>query len=388
LFSLLLLGFISGCSLAPGMHFAESDKPVDGALVRQVNVQGLQYRLRIVPISKKLLYLQNYSRNKANLTTKTINSSRGIFSSGYAYRVQPNDILGITLWESTDAVLPSVSNLDLEARPNAGNARAAQRNTSENSVTVDSDGYIYFPFAGEVHVKGLTASAIRREMQNKMKEYFDDPKISVRVLEHNSQFAMVTGKVGTPGRIPITSRSITVVDAIHSTGGLQDDGSWKHATLTRLNGQKITIDLHKIYTGGNLSQNYRLRHGDILHVPFVEGQTAYLYSDSGAKPMLLQNNTVSLTEAIGDAGGITGEAANSREIFILRKENGRPFDEITAYHINLRSPAALVMANSFFLKPKDIVYIETSNIIRWNRAVSLLLSLQSAPVELQNLATN
>ncbi len=389
-----MLFVLGGCYLSPGMKFSEgTNRSVDGT-TKTVNAGGLQYHLRVVPISKKVLYLQNISKNNLRAVA---NSNAGLASSiydaSYSYRIRAHDILGITLWESTDAVAPALEATDfgqgLTGRVGqglAGRAQGAQRGSQETVVVVDSEGYIYYPFAGEVYVKNLTASEIRRKMQSAMKEYFDDPKVSVRVSEHNSQFVMVTGQVQKPGRIPVVSQVMTVIDAINESGGMKQEGSWKRATLSRANGQKINIDLQRMYTKGDLAQNHVLRHGDILHVPQIEGSTAYLYSDGAAKPMLLQNNTVSLTEAIGNTGGISSQAANAKQVFVLRREEGRPFEEVTAYHLNARSPAALVLANSFYLKPKDIVYIETDNIVRWNRVVSLLLPSTSAINATSNLS--
>lgn len=372
-FYILMLSVLNGCYLSPGMKFSESsNRSIDGTN-KIVNAGGLQYHLRVIPVSKKLLYLQDVSRNTLHTAVNNTRSVGGAYDTSYAYRVKENDILGVTLWESTDAVLPTLGSFEIEAVKTANRAASGIRKSdAESTVAIDSEGYIYYPFAGELYVKNLTASQIRRKMQNAMKEYFDDPKVSIRILEHNSQFVMVTGQVEKPGRIPVVSQAMTVIDAINESGGLKEEGSWKQATLNRANGQKINVDLHRMYTQGDLAQNHTLRHGDILHVPQVEGSTAYLYADGKAEAMLLQNNTVSLTEAIGNAGGISGSTANAKQIFVLRREKGRPFEEITAYHLNAQSPAALVLANSFYLKPKDIVYIETDSIVRWNRVISLL----------------
>jgi polysaccharide biosynthesis/export protein len=382
LWLMLMAVVVSSCNLAPGMKFNEKSKGVEG--LHKV-VRSGQYILRVIPITTKLVYLQNKTVKSSFIqATQNVARSSSAIEKPHIYRVQASDVLDIRSWEDLygSAVVFGDQDIEGEGR-NPNYNRAGTGSGTTVKVVVDSEGKIYFPFAGEVYVAGKTSAEIRRILQNKLKRYFEDPKISVRVEGYNSQYVMVTGKVSRPGKVPITNKPLRVFDAIYAAGGLQSDGFWKNATLTRRDGQIISLNLHALLDKGNLLQNYTLRDGDIIHVPTVEGSTAYILGGGvggSARPMLLQNNTVSLAEAIGNAGGLSETVSNPKAVYVLRREEGRPLAEITAYHLDARSPASLVLANSFYLKPKDIVYADTSGMVRWNRVVSLITSVFTNPI--------
>ncbi len=43
------------------------------------------------------------------------------------------------------------------------------------------------------------------------------------------------------------------------------------------------------------------------------------------------------------------------------------------FHLDGTSPAALAIAEGFELEPKDVVYVDARDLVRWSRVMSLLL---------------
>ena len=63
------------------------------------------------------------------------------------------------------------------------------------------------------------------------------------------------------------------------------------------------------------------------------------------------------------------ESAKAENIYVFRASAA---DAIDVYHLNARNPMALVFGDQFALKPGDIVYVDATNLSRWNRVVQLV----------------
>ena len=55
----------------------------------------------------------------------------------------------------------------------------------------------------------------------------------------------------------------------------------------------------------------------------------------------------------------------------MRTAPGR--NEPTVYHLDAKSPVALMLAEQFDLQPRDVVYVDPAPLANWNRVISLIL---------------
>lgn len=271
----------------------------------------------------------------------------------YRYRIGPHDVLNITVWDHPELTIP------------AGEFRPAE---VEGQVVAE-DGSIFYPFVGTVKVAGKTGSEIRRMLTEALSRHIVDPQLDVRVAAYRSQKAFIVGQVNNPGPQPITDVPLTVVDAIDQAGDVTLEADKTNVMLNR-DGTVHRIDLLSIYEGGDMSRNYMLRDGDVLHVPDLSAQKVFIIGEvRRPTPVPIRDGRLSLTEALGEAGGVDQVTSNPELIYVIR---GNP-NESVIFHLDSQSPDALILADQFPMQARDVVFVGTAGVTRWSRVISQIL---------------
>lgn len=258
----------------------------------------------------------------------------------YTYRVGPQDILNITVWDHPELTIP------------AGEFRRAEA----AGHLVLEDGTIFYPFVGQVKVSGMTLAEIRQMLTEGLSGQIRNPQLDVRVAAYRSQRAYVVGAVANPGVQPITDIALTVLEAIGGAGDVTDDSDMTNVTLTRDN-VTYNIDVVAMYEYGNLTQNVVLEHGDVLSVPDRNLQKVFvLGAVRTPSTQIMHKGRLTLAEALSDAGGLNEKEAKASAVYVVRGTDVDP----QIYHLDAKSPGALILADQFSLAARDIVYVETS----------------------------
>ncbi len=370
-FVLIALWQLAACTVIPGQHMDHFSKqssvemPVtenNETILKKLNIQTITAQL-IIDLEKDYSNRSLAPDNVANhyfdyrIGSKTIKDTpaKGPYSQ---YRVGPRDVLNITVWDHPELTIPAGQFRSAEA---AGNV-------------VGEDGMIFYPYVGIIQAAGRTVEDIREELTQKLSRYIENVQLDVRVASYRSQRVYVVGEVSKPGIQLVKDIPLTVLEAINNASGVKPEADLRNITLTR-DGKTYSINLLSLYEGGDTSQNVLLRHGDVLNVPdsflnkvFVLGEV-HLFSGGrvGRSRSLVMNKArMTLTEAISDAGGFDQTTSDPARVFVFRSAMGK--SEI--FHLNAKSPDALLLAERFALQPRDVVYIDRAPGIRWNQIIA------------------
>lgn len=158
------------------------------------------------------------------------------------YKLQPGDILQVSVWKEKDMDSP---------------------------VVVRPDGRINFPLVGEVQASGNSVESLRRLITEKLKKYIPDPVVSVSIQQLSGNIVYVIGKVNRPGSFPIV-RNVDVMQALSMAGGTATYAALnKIKILRRKNGVLTAVPFKygDIEKGNHLEQNITLKAGDVVVVP-------------------------------------------------------------------------------------------------------------------------
>lgn len=369
---LLILCQLAACTIIPGQHMSPLSRQSSVEMPTQENDEAILKKLNIQTINAELIIeleknYKNFSLAPDNVANHYFNyrigssTTKGIPTRNEPYtqyQVGPRDILNITVWDHPELTIPAGEFRSAEA---AGNV-------------VGEDGTFFYPYVGIVQAAGRTVEDIREELTKRLSKYIEFVQLDVRVAAYRSQRVYVVGEVAQPGVQLVKDIPLTVLEAINNAGGVNSDADLRNIILTR-DDKTYSINLLSLYEGGDVTQNVLLQHGDVLNVPdsslnkvFVLGETNHFVAGGAigrSRSLVMNKARMTLTEALSEAGGFDQETSDPARIFVFRGGLGKP--EI--YHLNAKSPDALLLADRFPLQPRDVIYVDRAEGIRWNQII-------------------
>ncbi len=330
---------LTGCAVAPGMYMSTPPPNVPGVKMLEITPATLQAEDK--KASPEMAAMPNSEQPSKEKDAE------------YQYLIGPRDVLAVTVWDHPELTIPAGQFRDPEV---AGHL-------------VDEDGTIFFPYAGTVQVADKTTSQVRKLLTKGIAHAIQNPQLDVKVVAFRSQKAYISGEVAKPGPQPITDVPLTIAQAIGQAGDLTPNADLANATVTR-EGKASHVDLLAMYDKGDVSQNLLLKNGDIIHIPDRNTQKVFVMGEvTNPSSIVMNKRGITLTEAISDAGGVNPVTSNPAQIFVIRGDE----NTTEIYHLNAKSPNALILGDQFRLKPRDVVYIETAAITRWNRVIEQIV---------------
>lgn len=348
---------LGGCSLVPGPYLGVTAQPVDETdrdyVYDSADASLIEDRADIFAITPSVVAKQIQARHQQEVTLESRRQAAlASPAESFEYRVGPRDVLRITVWNHPELNNPASTSMDLPGR------------------IVSSDGTFFYPYAGEIRAAGRTVKDIRAELAKKLARVLVEPQVDVSVLDYRSQRAVILGQVGKPGVVPITDIPLTITEVISQAGGLQDNADLRSAILQR-GQQRRPVDLYALLYEGDVSQDMRLQSGDVLTIPENRYNKIFVLGEVGRQQSLsMPRGRMTLAEALSDATGFNPLTAHAGHLYVLREgENLRP----QIWHLNASSPDALVLADRFDLKPRDIVYVDPAAVARLGRIVNNVL---------------
>lgn len=340
---LALLTMTGGCALAPAMQMDE------GAAVKRGREKTSDEDFKVLPITPDLV---------TRLAGEALPPPRpadplAAEMRHYEYRIAPFDVLLVTVWDHPELTTPT----------------GQFRSPEENGIRIGGDGTMFYPYVGVVQVGGRTTAEVRQLLAERLKRVITNPQLDVRVVAFRGKRVQVTGEVLQPSTIPVTDVPLRVQDAIAQARGFTPDADYANVTLSR-DGRVYRLDLQALYERGDLSQNWYLRDGDILNVGDRNRNKVFVLGEVRApQSRIMVKGRMTLAEALNETGGMEPSVANVSRIYVIRGDYQAP----SVFRLDASSPDALLLATQFELRPRDVVFVATYALARWNRVISQIM---------------
>jgi polysaccharide export outer membrane protein len=293
--------------------------------------------------------------------------SRLVVTNPAPYTIGHGDILSIVVWDHPELAGGGMTAAVAAADANGTNSSAVA-NTVQPGFVVDHQGRIQFPFAGLLPVEGLTEEAARTLLTNKLARYIANPNITLRVQSYRSKRVYIDGEVKQPGLQAINDIPMTLVEALNRAGGLLPTADQSRIALER-GEARYRINLRDLVQKDINPGNIMLAPGDVVRVHSRDESKVFVSGEVVTpKALTMHNGRLTLNEALGETGGISPLSGDARQIYVVRKTPERT----RVFQLDARLTGSLAMAESFELRPKDVIYVAASPLANWNRQISLL----------------
>lgn len=345
----LFASVVSGCALAPGMHYSDSSAEDFDAF-------------------DKIELTPDLATSPPEVVQSDILLAEELLEHRHGeYQIGIYDVLQISIWDHPEFSL------------NAGSTDIVGKPVTVGKF-VDTKGKIFVPYAGSVIVAGLSLSDAREKVAAKLSKYIESPQVDISIIEFGSQRFSVSGHVEEPGIKPLGVKPVNIIDAIGLAGGFSDSANRGDIKLVR-DGKSYPINLIA-FANSNDTRIYDIyiKSGDVIQVGDNRSNRVFVVGEvQRPQPVDISGDGLTLTDALGEVGGVNPLFAGAKSIYVVRLvENLEASSEEVAmvptlYHLNGKSPVAFAIADNFQLKPKDVVFVGASAVTRWNRVISQMI---------------
>ena len=215
-------------------------------------------------------------------------------------------------------------------------------NISNQKLMVSPDGFINVKYAGPVNVSGMTIEQAAGVLKGRLIKFYPAlssgaTKLQLTLGAVRSIQVTIVGAVKKPGTITLPSIA-TLFNALYSSGGPMENGSFRNIELVR-NSKTIAIaDLYDFILKGDQSANISLQDNDVIRIPFAQTQIA-LEGELNRKGIFEVKGSETLQQALDFAGGFKsnafkGRITGTRFTDVERKVIDVPKGDFTSFKLN------------------------------------------------------
>jgi polysaccharide export outer membrane protein len=332
------------CSGLPGINREITKQKGSAVNLKSYTVSDI--KIDIIDINKLSEdKIENYNNSKVKEVKYSIKKFSNIYNYNYEYSLGSSDVISINLTDTDDL---------------------------DGSYIVSPDGNIDLPFVGKINVKNLTLTQTKKKLISTLKKYYKNYDLQIKIEEFNSSKVYILGAVKNQITINLNQKPIKLIDAAIQANYNPNsaDKNYGNKALLRRDNQVYKIDINNIFQSVDTKDNFYLKKDDVLFVD-RNSDALHVFGEVTKPGVYFPNIEYSLTELISTAG-LNALTANASKVYVIR-EDYNSFLKINVFKLDIRNPINLVLGKRFILQPKDIVFIPPTNLVKWNRVISLLV---------------
>ena len=289
--------------------------------------------------------LDYYNKKKIEEVDFKVKKFSKIYDYKYEYILGPADVVSINLTDTDDL---------------------------DGSYLVDQEGMVDLPFIGKVKVDGLTINEAQDILIEVVKDFYKNPDLQINIDEFNSSKVYIVGAVRNQLTINLNQKPIKLIEAAIEANfnPSASDKLFGTKGFLRRDNEVYKINLSNAFQGTDEKENFYLKKNDVIFID-RNSDAIHVFGEVSKPGVYFPNLDYSLTELISTSG-LNQITANAKKVYVIR-EKFDTFLELDVFQLDIRDPINLVAGRKFMLQPKDIVFVPPTEIVKWNRTISLLL---------------
>ena len=332
-----------GCSYLPGINKDIKNQKSTKNITGYYSINDIT--IDIIDINKlNENQINNYNKSQVNKPKYSIKEFSNIYNYQYAYALGSADTISINLTDTDDL---------------------------DGSYIIGPNGDIDLPFVGKINIENLTLTETKKKLISVLKKYYKNYDLQIKIEEFNSSKVYILGAVKNQLTINLNQKPIKLIDAAIQANYNPNsaDKNYGNKGLLRRDNKVYKIDINKIFQSADAKDNFYLKKNDVLFID-RNSEALHIFGEVTKPGVYFPNMDYSLTELISSAG-MNALTANASKVYVIR-EDYNSFLKINVFKLDIRNPINLVLGKRFILQSKDIVFIPPTNLVKWNRVISLL----------------
>ncbi|MCK0533334.1 polysaccharide biosynthesis/export family protein [Sphingobium agri] len=285
--------------------------------------------------------------------------------------IGPGDVLDINIYEAGVTLFSGVGGggvSQITANPGVQVQKLPP-------TRVDDLGDITIPYAGTLHVAGITTGEVEAMIRNALARMSQNPQVIVTLSEAITNSIIVGGEVARPGRLVLQTNREKLSDVIALAGGYRREA--KDLLLRIVRGeQSADVRINDLVENPKL--DIRAYPGDRLMLIDDPRTFSILGASGRVEQVPFRRSSVSLAEAIATAGGVNPGVGNPAAIFVFRYVRDEQGKEVPmVYHINMMRTGSFFLAQRFAMRDKDVLYFGNAAANQPSKLIQLISQLFS-----------
>ena len=289
--------------------------------------------------------LKNYNKDYIEELDNKINIYSDVYEYRYEYILGPADTISLNLTDTDDL---------------------------DGTYLIDQYGMVDLPFIGKIKLDNLTLNEAQNILMQVIQKFYKNPDLQIDITEFNSSKVYIVGAVRNQITIKLDQKPIRLIEAAIQANFNPNaaDKSLGTKGFLRRDNKVYKINLTNAFKGVDEKENFYLKKNDVIFIN-KNSNSIHVFGEVSQPGTYFPDMNYSLTELVSSVG-INQLTANAKKVYVIR-EKFDSFLEVDVFQLDIRNPVNLIVGKKFKVKKGDIIFIPPTEIVKWNRAISLLI---------------